>query len=34
VFGRYSRQAMQNLERMDIPADMREMIEEYFKAIE
>lgn len=34
VFGSYSRQAMQNLERMNIPAEMRELIKEYFKAIE
>jgi hypothetical protein len=34
VFGSYSRQAMQNLERMNIPAGMRELIKEYFNAIE
>lgn len=34
VFGSYRRQAMQALERMDIPAEMRELIEKYFDAIE
>ncbi len=34
VFGSYSRQAMENLERMDIPAGMRELIKEYFSALE
>jgi len=34
VFGIYSRQAMQNLERMNISAGMRELIKEYFNAIE
>ncbi|NLO82282.1 MAG: apolipoprotein A1/A4/E family protein [Clostridiales bacterium] len=34
VFGRYSRQAMENLNRMDIPPGMREMIKEYFSSLE
>ncbi len=34
VFGSYRRQAMQNLERMNIPAEMRELVKKYFNAIE
>lgn len=34
VFGSYRRQAMENLQRRDIPAGLRELIKEYFSALE
>ena len=34
VFGEYKGQAMQNLDRMDIPQNMRELIKEYFSSLE
>ncbi len=34
VFGSYSRQAMENLKRMDIPPAMRELVREYFSSLE